>query len=305
MLAFVLRRLLIALPVLLAVLIATFLLTRLMPGNPFSQEREITPAILQAIEERYNLDGNLFEQTTSYLGGVLHGDLGLSTQYRKRTVNEILAQTVPVSMTLGGIALALALFFGVTLGVMAAVWHNRPADRLAMLAALVGISVPNFVVGPLLVLAFAILIPLLPTSGWGSPAQVVLPAICLSIPYIAYIARLTRASMLETLGQDFVRTARAKGLAERRVVFKHALKVGILPVVTYCGPLAAAVLTGGIVVETIFAIPGMGPFFVNSILNKDPFMIGGMVLVYSTLLILFNLLVDIAYFLLDRRVKLA
>lgn len=305
MLAFILRRILIALPILLAVLVLTFLLTRLMPGNPFSSERDIPDTILAAIEAKYNLDGTLPEQCASYIGGVLQGDLGLSTQYRNRTVNEILGQTVPVSMTLGIIAFLFALIGGVVLGSLAAVNHNQPADRLAMLAALFGISIPNFVVGPLLVLAFALLIPLFPPSGWGTPSQIVLPAICLAIPFIASIARLTRTSMLETLGADYVRTARAKGLAERTVVFKHALKVAILPVVSYCGPLAAAILTGGIVVEQIFAIPGMGPFFVNSVLNKDVFMIGGIVLVYSSLLIFFNLLVDVTYFLLDRRVKLA
>jgi len=305
MTAFIIRRVLIAIPLVLAALLAAFLLARLMPGSPFSSEREMPESTLKAYEAKYNLDGSLPEQAASYLGKVMTGDLGLSTHYRKRTVNEILAQTAPVSMTLGLIAFVFALVFGVTLGALASVRHNQAPDRLAMLAALVGISVPNFVVGPLLVLCFAILIPLLPPSGWGTPSQLVLPAICLAIPYVAYIARLTRTSMLETLGQDFIRTARAKGLAERTIIFKHALKVAILPVVSYCGPLAAAILTGGIVVEKIFSIPGMGPFFVNSILNKDAFMIGGIVLIYSTLLIFFNLLVDITYFALDRRVKLS
>jgi oligopeptide transport system permease protein len=301
--------------VLLCVITLTFLLVRIAPGGPFTRERRIPPAIEKQIMMRYNLDGTLWEQLTTYLGvhknsqghysGLLQGDLQLSTKYRDRSVREILAQTLPISATLGLAAFLLASLGGIWLGSLAAVRHHTPADTGAMLSALFLISIPNFVVGPILILLLAIEVRLLPVGGWMSWTSLILPAVTLAGPYLAYVARLMRTSMLEVLNQDFVRTARAKGLNEARVIYQHALKVAILPVVSFLGPLAANLLTGSIVVETIFNIPGAGPFFVNSILANDVFLLEGVVIVYCLLLVLVNLLVDIAYTWLDRRIRLA
>lgn len=314
MLAFVARRFASLAVVLFCVLTITFILSQLAPGGPFSRERSVPPAVEEQLLKRFNLHGSLWERYLTYLGvrrnasgqfsGVLQGDLQISTKYRDRSVNELIAQSLPVSGTLGACAFLLASSVGVWLGCVAAVRHHTAVDAGAMLGALALISVPTFVTGPVLVLVFALSLGWLPVGGWGSPKSLILPAITLAGPYIAYLARLMRSSLLEVLGQDFVRTARAKGLAERRAIYRHALKVAILPVVSFAGPLAANLLTGSIVVETIFTIPGMGPFLVNSILNKDPFLVCGVVLVYCALLVFMNLLVDIAYSLLDPRIRL-
>jgi ABC-type dipeptide/oligopeptide/nickel transport system permease component len=304
MIAIIVRRLLQAVPVLFIVVSLTFLLVRSAPGNPFSTEKKIPKEIMAELEKQYDLHGSLFHQYLQYLGKVVQGDLGISTQYRNRTVNEIIAQALPVSMVLGSLAYALALGFGISLGTWAAVRHNRPGDWLVSLGSLLGISIPSFVLAPLLVMLFALWLKLLPAYGWGSLDQILLPAVCLSIPFAATIARLTRGSLLEVLKLDFVRTARAKGLPEKVVLFRHALKVAILPIIGYSGPAAAGILTGSIVIETLFGIPGIGQFFVNSALNRDPFMTSGVVVVFSTFLILFNLAADILYFVVDRRVKI-
>jgi len=304
MTAIILRRLLQAIPVLFIVVTLTFLLVRSAPGNPFSTEKHIPPEIMEQLEKQYDLHGSIWHQYLQYLGKVLHGDLSISTQYRNRTVNEIIAQTLPVSMVLGSSAYFLALVFGLTFGAWAAIRHNQWGDRTIMLAALLGLSIPSFVLAPTAVMLIALDWHLLPAYGWGSPDQIILPAICLSIPFAATIARLTRGSLLEVLKLDFIRTARAKGLSEDAVLFRHALKVAILPVIGYSGPAAAGILTGSIVIETLFGIPGIGQFFVNSALNFDPFMTSGIVIVFSVFLILFNLLADILYFVVDRRVNL-
>ena len=304
MIAIILRRLLQAIPVLFIVISLTFLLVRAAPGNPFSIERKIPAEIMAELEKQYDLHGPLSHQYEQYLWKILHGDLGISTQYRNRTVNEIIAQALPVSMVLGSLAYALALSFGVTFGAWAAVRHNQTGDRLISLGALLGISIPSFVLAPMMVMIFAIWLKVLPSYGWGSLDQIILPAVCLSVPFAAVIARLTRGSLLDVLKLDFIRTARAKGLSEDTVLFRHALKVAILPIIGYSGPAAAGILTGSIVIETLFGIPGIGQFFVNSALNRDPFMTSGVVVVFSTFLILFNLLADILYFIVDRRVKL-
>jgi ABC-type dipeptide/oligopeptide/nickel transport system permease component len=305
MIALILRRLLQAIPVLFIVVTLTFLLVRSAPGNPFSTEKKIPQEIMDQLQAQYDLKGPIWHQYEQYMWKVAHGNLGISTQYRNRTVNEIIAQTLPVSMTLGSMAYFLALLFGITCGAWAAIRHNRAGDRALMLIALLGISIPSFVLAPVMVMIFAIYpLHILPVAGWGSPDQIILPAICLSIPFAATIARLTRGSLLEVLKLDFVRTARAKGLSEDAVLFRHALKVAILPVIGYSGPAAAGILTGSIVIETLFGIPGIGPFFVNSALNFDPFMTSGVVLVFSLFLIGFNLLSDILYFVVDRRVRL-
>jgi oligopeptide transport system permease protein len=304
MLRFVAKRVLGLIVILFCVITITFFLVRLMPGGPFDRERKLPEHIEKQLLAKYKLDGPLPEQYINYLGDLLHGDLRLSTKYRSRSVNEILADSLPVSGLLGGIAFCAATVGGVLLGSLAAAKQHTWIDRNAMLAALFAISLPPFVIGPLLVLVFAIYIPLLPVGGWGNLQSLILPSITLAAPYTAYIARLTRASMLEVLTQDYIRTARAKGLSENAVIYKHALRVAILPVVSFLGPLAANLLTGSIVVESIFSIPGAGGFFVNSVLNRDGFLLAGVVIVYCTLLVVFNLVVDVLYGFLDRRITL-
>ena len=289
--------------VLLCVVTITFFLMRLSPGGPFDSERKLPAAIEKQLLAKYKLDGTLLEQYSGYMKDLLHGDLRLSTKYRNRSVNEILAQTLPVTLTLGATALLIAITAGVWLGAFAAARPGTVAEGGALAAMLLAISLPSFVLGPLLILIFSIKLAWLPVGGWGTPIQLLLPAVTLAIPYAAVIARLLHDSLRETLAEDFVRTARAKGLTERAVVYRHALRVAILPVVSYLGPLAANLLTGSIVVETIFHIPGAGGFFVNSILNRDGFLLGGVVIVYCVLLMLFNLLVDLSYRFLDRRIR--
>lgn len=289
--------------VLLCVVTITFFLMRLSPGGPFDSERKLPAAIEKQLLAKYKLDGPILGQYTGYLKDLIHGDLRLSTKYRNRSVNEILAQTLPVTLCLGATALLLAITLGIWLGAFAAARPGTLAEGGALAATLLAISLPSFVLGPLLILIFSIKLGWLPVGGWGTPAQLLLPSITLAIPYAAVIARLLHDSLRETLAEDFVRTARAKGLAERRVVYRHALRVAILPVISYLGPLAANLLTGSIVVETIFHIPGAGGFFVNSILNRDGFLLGGVVIVYCVLLMLFNLLVDLSYRFLDRRIR--
>jgi oligopeptide transport system permease protein len=304
MLGFVIRRFAAMALVLACVVTITFFLVRLAPGGPFSRERKMPAAIEQQLLANYKLDGTLRQQYTSYMGDLVRGDLRISTKYRDRSVNELLAQSLPVSAVLGISAFLLATVAGVWLGCLAAMKQHTWLDTGSMLGALALISIPTFVTGPVLVLLFGIYLRWFPVGGWNSLGSLVLPTITLAGPYIAYIARLMRSSLLEVLGQDFVRTARAKGLPYRRAVYRHALKVAILPVVSFLGPLAANLLTGSIVVETIFNIPGAGPFFVNSIINRDVFLLSGIVIVYCGLLVTLNLIVDIAYSILDPRIRL-
>jgi oligopeptide transport system permease protein len=288
--------------VLFCVVTITFFVIRLSPGGPFDQERKIPAAIEKQLLAKYKLDGPILGQYTGYLTDLIHGDLRLSTKYRNRSVNEILRQTLPVTLTLGATALLMAITIGIWLGTFAAARPGTIAEGGALALMLLSICLPSFVLGPLLILIFSIKLSWLPVGGWGSPAQLLLPSVTLALPYAAVIARLLHDSLRETLSEDFIRTARAKGLPERIIVYRHALRVAILPVVSYLGPLAANMLTGSIVVETIFHIPGAGGFFVNSILNRDGFLLGGVVIVYCVLLVLFNLLVDISYRFLDRRI---
>ena len=289
--------------VLLCVISITFFLIRLSPGGPFDSERKLPAAIEKQLLAKYKLDGPIFSQYAHYLGDLIHGDLRLSTKYRNRSVNEILAQTLPVTLTLGTIALLIATLAGLWLGSFAAAHPASAKEGAALALTLLMISLPSFVLGPLLILLFSLKLGWFPVGGWGLPAQIILPAITLSIPYAAVIARLLHDSLRETLSEDFIRTARSKGLAENSVVYRHALRVAILPVISYLGPLAANLLTGSIVVETIFHIPGAGGFFVNSILNRDGFLLGGVVIAYCLLLMIFNLMVDLSYRVLDPRIK--
>jgi len=303
MLAFTVRRLLGIVAVLWCVVTITFLLVWVAPGDPFARERNIPEAIEKQLRARYKVDGHLWHQYVDYLGDLLRGDLRISMKFRDRSVNGLLADGLPVSATLGITAFLLATTAGVWLGSMAAVRQHTWVDASAMFAALALISVPTFVTGPLLALVFGLWLGWLPVGGWSSWSSLILPAITLAGPYTAYIARLMRSSLLEVLGQDFVRTARAKGLTESRVVYSHALKVAILPVVSFLGPLAANLLTGSLVVETIFNIPGAGAYFVQSILNSDRYLLLGVTVVYCTLLIVLNFCSDLAYIWLDRRIQ--
>lgn len=304
MVSFILRRCLSLVIVLWCVITITFFLVRLAPGGPFSRDRKIPPAIERQLLARYKLDGTLWQQYSDYLGDLIRGDLRLSTKYRDRSVNELIADGLPVSCALGAAAFLLATTVGVWLGSLAAVRHHTAIDTASMFSALALISIPPFVTGPILVLVFGLWLRWLPVGGWSSWTSLILPSITLAGPYIAYIARLMRSSMLEVLGNDFIRTARAKGLTDSRVIARHALKVAILPIVSFLGPLAANLLTGSIVVESIFNIPGIGGFFVNSILNRDVFLLSGVVIVYCALLVFLNLLVDLAYSALDPRIRL-
>jgi oligopeptide transport system permease protein len=299
-----LRRGLSTLPLLLAIVVVSFVFMRLAPGGPFDADRALDPTVRANLEAHYGLDRPLPTQLGLYLKGLVHGDLGPSFKYTGFGVREILAQGAPVSFALGAAALLIALMIGVPLGTFAALHHNRAGDAIGTGLALVGICVPNFVLGPVLILVFVFEFHLLPVGGWGTPAQVVLPALTLGAVRAAYVARLARAGMLDVLGQDFVRTARAKGLRERSVILRHALRIGLLPVVQYLGPAAASILVGSVVVERIFSVPGLGSFFINAALNRDYTLAMGSVLLYSVLLIVLNLLVDLLARWMDPRVKL-
>ena len=302
---FLLRRLLSTVPVALLIVVGSFLFMRLAPGGPFDSERALAPAVRANLETRYGLGQPLPQQLGLYLKGLLHGDLGPSFKYVGWSVREIIAQALPVSLTLGLLALAFALVTGVPLGMLAAMRANRWPDRAAMGVALLGLCVPNFVLGPLLILVFVFALGWFPVGGIGTLQQLLLPAVTLGAVRAASVARLTRAGAMEVLQQDFVRTARAKGLVERVVIAKHVLRLAVLPVVSYLGPAAASILVGSVVVEQIFSIPGLGSFFVNAALNRDYTLAMGAVLLYSTLLIGLNLVVDVLYGVLDPRVELS
>jgi oligopeptide transport system permease protein len=300
---FILRRLLEMIPVLFLVATATFFMIRLAPGGPFSRERNVPPEVLRNLEKHYGLDQPLWKQYTSYLGHLLQGDLGPSFKYPTRTVNELIADSFPVSLELGSIGLLIALVLGIPAGVFAALRPNTRQDFLTMGVAMTGICLPNFVIGPLLVLAFAIKLEMFNASGWFVWQDRFLPALTLGLAFAARIARLTRGGMLEVLNQDYIRTARAKGLSESAVVLRHALKLGLMPVIAYLGPAIAGLLTGSFVVETIFQIPGLGRFFVTAAFNRDYTMVLGTVLFYAALILVMNFLVDLLQIYLNPKLK--
>ena len=301
--AYVIRRVLELIPTALIIVLGSFALVRLAPGSPFSSEKEIPPEVRRQLDAKYGFDKPLPEQFLRYLGNLLRGDLGPSTKYPQRSVNEIIADGFPVSLTLAGVALVWSLLVGVTAGIIGAVRQNTIWDHAAMGAALVGISIPSFVLGPLLVLIFALRLHLLPPAGWGDWRHVILPGLTLGTIYAASIARLTRGGMLEVVRSDFIHTARAKGLSERLVIWRHMLRGGLLPVVSYLGPAIASMLTGSVVVEKIFNVPGIGPYFVDAAFNRDYFLVMGIVLLYAFFLLLLNLVVDVAYGFLDPRIE--
>ncbi len=297
-------------PVLLIVSSIGFVLIRSMPGGPFDSERKPASAEIERnLKAKFHLDEPLWKQYLRYLGvtgdasGLIRGDLGPSLKYRNHTVNDILKQCLPVSMTLGAMSFCFAMFTGIPLGCYMALRRGQWGDHLGGFIAMLSFCVPNIVIAPLLILWLAVKLHLLPVALWGSPSQMILPTIVLGLYFSGRIARLMREGLSTTLHSEFVTTARAKGVSETAILWKHAFRLGILPVVSYSGPLLADLLTGSFVVENIFQIPGIGVFFINSIFNRDHTMTVGLVLVYAALLLILNMLVDLSYSLLDRRVR--
>jgi oligopeptide transport system permease protein len=301
----VLRRLLVSLPTLLLIVTLSFYMMRLAPGGPFDQERPIPPEIRANIERAYHLDEPLWQQYLRYLGSVARGDFGPSYRTKDFTVTELLLEGAPASFKVGGLAVVLATVLGLLAGMTAALRQNSWVDYTSMGLAMVGIAIPNFVMAPLLTLVFGVYLGWLPVGGWGGGAWpfLVLPVVSLALPQVARVARLSRGAMIEQLHANYVRTARAKGLRERLVVLRHALPGSMLPVVSYLGPMTAALLTGSVVIESIFSIPGIGRYFVQAALDRDYTVVMGVVVVYAALIITLNLLVDLVYGLLDPKVR--
>lgn len=304
MLQYVLKRILSLIIVLYIVITATFLLMHAIPGGPFTAEKKLAPEVLRNINARYHLDDPISKQYLDYMVNVIKLDLGPSFKYQDRTVNKIISDGFPVSLELGTLAIILAVGFGIPLGIIAALKHNKVLDYLVMSTSTLGISIPSFILAALLIYFFAFKIKLLPAAMWNGFSYMILPSISLAALPMAVVARLTRSSMLEVLSQDFIRTARAKGVGQGLLIYRHALKNSLIPVVTYIGPMAAGVLTGSFVVESMFNIPGLGRYFVTSIYNRDYTVILGITIFYSALIVFFNFLVDIAYVLLDPRISL-
>jgi oligopeptide transport system permease protein len=301
---FIWMRVLQSVPVLLVVITATFFLVRFAPGGPFDSEKTVIPEVKRALEAQYRLDQPLLSQYGSYLGDLLHGDLGPSFKYPGRSVNELIASGFPATVELGLYALLFAVLLGMGAGVVAALRPNTWRDYVPMSLAMTGICMPTLLLGPVLVLVFGIWLEWLPVSGWGDvPGDKILPSITLGAAYAAYIARLTRGGMLEVLSQDYIRTARAKGLPEKVVILKHALRGGVIPVVSFLGPAFAGLLSGSFVVETVFQVPGLGRFFVQAAFNRDYTMILGSTTFLAALIILFNLLSDVLAAWLNPRVR--
>ncbi|AVQ86801.1 oligopeptide ABC transporter permease OppB [Plesiomonas shigelloides] len=305
MLKFIFRRLLEAIPTLLVLITVSFFMMRLAPGSPFTGERSLPPEVLANIEAKYHLNEPLYSQYFRYLGQLAQGDFGPSFKYKDFSVNDLVSQAFPVSLEIGIYAFILALILGVTAGVIAALKQNTVLDYTVMGFAMTGVVIPSFVIAPLLVLLFSLGLKLLPAGGWndGSLINMVLPVSALAIAYTASIARITRGSMIEVLHSNFIRTARAKGLPLRRIVLRHALKPAMLPVISYLGPAFVGIITGSIVIETIFGLPGIGRLFVNGALNRDYSMVLSLTILVGTLTILFNAIVDILYAFIDPKIR--
>jgi len=302
---YALRRLVGVIPTLFIIITLSFFVIRLAPGGPFDEEQALPPEIKANLEAAYGLDRPLLEQYLRYLSGLVRGDFGPSFKFKDFSVTELIAQGLPISLLLGLSAVLLALLVGIPLGTLAALRQNSPTDYGIMGVAVLGIALPSFVTGPLFALVFGLYLRWLPVAGWetGQLRYLVLPVITLALPVIAYIARLTRGSLLEVLRTNFVRTARAKGLPERQVILKHALRPALLPVVSYLGPATAFVITGSLVVETVFGLPGSGRYLVQGAINRDYTLVMGMIVVYGSLTLTLNLLADLIYGWLDPRVR--
>lgn len=304
MFGFILRRIAVAIPTLLALIIVSFLLMHLAPGGPFTQERELPPQVLANLNAKYGLADPLWKQLLNYLTGVIfHFDFGPSFVYPDLTVNELIYKGFPVTLTYGTIAFLSAVISGVALGVAAAVWHNSWIDYLAVGISIGAQVLPNFVMAPILVLIFTLGLKILPGGGWGGPAFWIMPVIALATSYMASIARITRSSMLEVLNANHIRTARAKGLPEWKVIIRHALKPAMLPVISYLGPVFVMMITGSVVVDMYFSTGGIGKSFVDSALNRDYAVMMGITILVGALTILFNLLVDILYAWIDPKIR--
>ena len=307
MFRFIGRRLLVAIPTLFLVVTVAFFMMRAAPGSPFDMDRKLSPEIERNVMAKYGMDKPLHEQYFNYLRDVARGDFGPSLKYKDKSVLQILQENYKVSLVLGLSAIILASVVGVTLGVLAALRQNKLIDYGVMAVAIIGVCIPTFVTAPLLVLIFGSKLQLLPSGGWngGALPNLILPVAVLALPQIAIISRLTRAGMIEVLRSNYIRTARAKGLPEHRIVGKHALRAAILPLVSYLGPACAGLLTGSLVVEKIFNLPGLGKFFVISALQRDYTVVMGMVIFYAALILVLNLIADLLYAALDPRVRLA
>lgn len=301
---YILKRIVWSIVSLFVIITVTFFLMRMIPGGPFTGEKTLPEEILRNLNEKYGLNKPLAIQYFKYLNSLLHGDLGISMRNQGRTVNEIIAETFPVSAKAGILAIILSLLIGIPLGIWSAVHQGKWQDNLSMVIATIFITIPGFVLAVILMYIFGVKLQLVPIMGLDEPRSYILPVVTLAAYPISFIARLIRSSMLESLSQDYIRTARAKGLSDFIVVYKHALKNSLIPVVTYLGPLIAGVLTGSFVVEKIFAIPGMGRFYVESITNRDYSLVMGTTIFYAAFLIFMNLIVDIIYVFIDPRIKL-
>lgn len=307
MLIYIAKRLAVAVPTLLLLIVISFLLMHAAPGGPFTQERGLPPAVLANLNAKYGLDQPLWKQMVTYVWGVVaHFDFGPSFIYKDRSVNEIIAQGFPVTLIYGSLSFVVAVLVGVTLGVLAAIYHNSILDYLAVGISIGAQVLPNFVMAPILVLVFTLWLRLLPGGGWegGQPQYLVMPVIALSTSFMASIARITRSSMLEVLNSNHIRTARAKGLPKRKIILRHALKPAMLPVISYLGPAFVSMITGSVVVDMIFSTGGIGKSFVDSALNRDYAVMLGVTILVGSLTIIFNLLVDILYAWIDPKIRL-
>ena len=305
MLSYALRRIAGVIPTLLVIITVSFCVVRLAPGGPFEQEQTLPPAVRANLERLYGLDQPLTVQYAHYLRGLLHGDFGPSLRQRDFTVSELIAQGLPLSATLGLAAILLAVLTGIPAGIAAAVWRNRGADYCITTLAAFGLALPSFVTGPLFALVFGLYLRWLPVAGWqhGAPRYLVLPVLTLALPVAAYVARLTRASLLEVLGAHYVRSARARGLGAARVLWRHALRPALMPVVSYLGPAVAFVMTGSLVIETVFGLPGTGRYLVAGAIDRDYPLVMGMIVVYGALTLFLNLIADLIYGWLDPGVR--
>jgi oligopeptide transport system permease protein len=305
LLRYTITRILGAIPTLLIIITMSFFLLHAAPGGPFDSQKTLAPAIKANIERMYHLDEPLYKQYLRYLGRIAHGDFGPSYQYRDTTVNQIVRDGFPIDAVIGGLAIGLALLVGVPIGIIAALRRNTVFDYLPMGLSMIGISLPVFVVAPILILVFAVNLHWLPAGGWvsKSPTHVILPTAALAAPYVAYVARLMRGSMVEVLNSPFILMARAKGVPPRLVILRHAIKPALMPLVSFLGPAIAGVITGSIVIETIFGLPGIGRAFVDGALNRDYTLVLGVTILYGALIVAFNLAADLSYSLLDPRVR--
>ena len=304
MLKYFLKRLLLAVITLWFILTATFILMKSIPGDPFANEKMILPEIRANMEAKYGLDKPLHQQYLTYMGNLLRGDFGISFKYKNRSVNSFIEKGFPISASLGLISCAIGLVFGVVFGILAALKRGKWPDYLVIIIAVLGVSVPAFVFGSLFQYVFAVRLKWFPVAGWGTAATVALPATALGLRMVAYIARMMRTSMLDVLGQDYIKTAKAKGLSSPAIVFRHALRNAIMPIVTVSGSMIASTLVGSFIMENIFSIPGMGKYLVNAVKDSDYTMIMGMTAFYAVIMIITMFIVDIVYMLVDPRVKM-